>query len=117
MPILRGGDSFRAAFPARLVPHYTTCMRHSRSKPKPAAKGAANAPQQPAARQRPQFTIIGMFVVMLICSVASAGAYYLVREGGQDPSAKLTALLFLLAGPMLLMVIVSLLVALAGRFK
>ena len=90
-------------------------MPSARSKPK---KLPEQAPaQQPAAPQRPQFSILGMFVVMLICSMASAGAYYLVRADGDDPSNKLIALLFLLAGPMLLMVMVSLLVALANRFK
>jgi len=54
---------------------------------------------------------------MLICSMASTGAYYLVRADGNDPSFKLIALLFLLAGPMLLLVLVSLLVALGARFK
>ncbi len=58
-----------------------------------------------------------MFVVMAVCSMASAGAFYLVRADGDDPSFKLIALLFLLAGPMILLVIVSLLVSLASRFK
>ena len=40
---------------------------------------------------KPQFSIMGMFVVMLICSLASAGAYYLVRADGNDPSNKLMA--------------------------
>jgi hypothetical protein len=90
-------------------------MPPARSKPKKAPPAAA--PEQPAAPSRPQFSILGMLVVMLIFSMASAGAYYLVRADGNDPSNKLIALLFLLAGPMLLMVAVSLLVALAGRFK
>lgn len=85
-------------------------------RPKPKKAALPPAPEKPAP-PRPQFSILGMFVVMLICSMASAGAYYLVRADGNDPSNKLIALLFLLAGPMLLMVVVSLLVALAGRFK
>ena len=89
-------------------------MRHSRSKPKPEQPAT---PQQPAGKQRPQFSILGLCVVMLICSVASSGAYYLVRADGTDASMKLTALLFLLAGPMLLMVAVSLLVAAAKWFN
>lgn len=85
----------------------------TKSKPLP-----AKLPQQPSEPPpKPQFSILGMFVVMLICSMASAGAYYLVRADGNDPSNKLIALLFLLAGPMLLMVAVSLLLALASRFK
>lgn len=86
-----------------------------RPKNPPAAKQAA--PEKPAAPHKPQFSILGMFIVMLICSMASAGAYYLVRADGNDPSFKLIALLFTLAGPMILMVIVSLLVAVAARWK
>ena len=82
-------------------------------KPKPLPK---NTPPD-APPPKPQFTILGMFVIMLICSLASAGAYYLVRADGKDPSFKLIALIFLLAGPMLMMVAVSVLVALAGRWK
>ncbi|WP_254506691.1 hypothetical protein [Anatilimnocola floriformis] len=82
-------------------------------KPKPSLPKRAPEPPKP----KPQFTILGMFVVMLICSMASAGAYYLVRADGNDPSFKLIALLFLLAGPMLLMVAVSILVAVAARWK
>jgi hypothetical protein len=89
-------------------------MRRPAAKPK---KPPASSPPEPAASPRPQFSILGMFVVMLICSMASAGAFYLVRADGDDPSYILIALLFLLAGPMLLMVAVSLLVAFAGRFK
>lgn len=89
-------------------------MRRPAAKPK---TPPASAPNEPGRQPPPQFSMLGMFVVMLVCSMASAGAYYLVRADGDDPSFKLIALLFLLAGPMLLMVAVSLLVALAGRFK
>lgn len=89
-------------------------MRRPAAKPK---KTPASSPQEPTASPRPQFSMLGMFVVMLVCSMASAGAFYLVRADGDDPSFKLIALLFLLAGPMLLMVAVSLLLALSSRFK
>lgn len=58
-----------------------------------------------------------MFVVMLMCSLASAGAYYLVRVDGKDPSFKFLAVLFLVAGPMLMMVLLSLLVSWSARGK
>jgi hypothetical protein len=89
-------------------------MRRPAAKPKPLP---TSSPSEPAAPPRRQFSILGMFVVMLVCSMASAGAFYLVRADGDDPDFKLIALLFLLAGPMILLVIVSLLVALGSRFK
>lgn len=88
-------------------------MRRPAAKPK---KLPASTPDEPKAVP-PQFSILGMFVVMLVCSMASAGAFYLVRADGDEPSFKLIALIFLLAGPVLLVVFVSLLVSLAGRFK
>jgi hypothetical protein len=73
-----------------------------------------STPEPPA--PKPQFSILGMFTVMLICSLASAGAYYLVRAD-KDPSFKFIAVLFLVAGPMLMMVLVSFLVAWSARWK
>lgn len=88
-------------------------MRRPAAKPK---KLPTSSPDEPKAVP-PQFSILGMFVVMLVCSMASAGAFYLVRADGDEPSFKLIALIFLLAGPVLLLVVVSLLVSLTGRFK
>jgi uncharacterized membrane protein len=65
----------------------------------------------PATRRRPQFNMLGMMIVMLVCSVAFAGMYYMIKAEQNDASARLTGILFLLAGPMLLMVVVSALVA------
>jgi RsiW-degrading membrane proteinase PrsW (M82 family) len=88
-------------------------------KPKSLPKGAPEpspSNQSGTSGNKPQFSILGMFVVMLICSLASAGAYYLVRAE-KDPSFKIIAVSFLVAGPMLLMVVVSLLVAVMARWK
>lgn len=89
-------------------------MRHSRSKPPnpPPMPPAGNGPVS----QRPQFSILGMFVVMLTCSVTFSGAYYLVRADGEDTTTTLIALLFMLASPMILVVIVSLVIWLTGLF-
>jgi hypothetical protein len=88
-------------------------MRRPAAKPKKLPTTSADEPKAVP----PQFSILGMFVVMLVCSMASAGAFYLVRADGDEPSFKLIALIFLLAGPVLLLVVVSLLVSLTSRFK
>jgi hypothetical protein len=59
--------------------------------------------------------MLGMMVVMLVCSVSFAGIYYLVKAEENDASARLTGILFLLAGPVLLVVVVSALVAIFSR--
>ena len=92
-------------------------MAHRRSKLQPAPPPTApGVPGQPAS-QRPQFSILGMFVVMLSCSVTFAGAYYLVRADGEDTTTTLVALLFLLSSPMLLVVAVSLVIWVTGWFS
>ncbi|QDU25572.1 hypothetical protein ETAA8_06410 [Anatilimnocola aggregata] len=90
-------------------------MRHPRSKPPP-VKPIPPAPAPGPVRRLPQFNLLGLMVVTLICSVASSGIYYLVRAEANEAGMRLTALLFILAGPMLLLVIVSLLVALLKRY-
>jgi hypothetical protein len=84
--------------------------------PKPARPPAKTQPPtteqpSPPAGRRPQFNMLGMMIVTLVCSVAFAGMYYLIKAEQNDASARLTGILFLLAGPMLLMVVVSALVA------
>lgn len=101
---------FDRAKPTRVV--YSNVMRHRRSKPTPVSP---QTPEQPAS-QRPQFSILGMFVVMLASSVTFGGAYYLVRADGDNTTITLIALLFMLASPMLLMVLVSLAIWAANRF-
>lgn len=93
-------------------------MAHRRSKPQPAppSVGSPGTPGQPTP-QRPQFSILGMFVVMLSCSVTFAGAYYLVRADGEDTTTTLVALLFLLSSPMLVVVAVSLVIWVTGWFQ
>lgn len=58
---------------------------------------------------RPRFGIASLLMVMLVFSVTGASGYYLVRSlGERDRSAHLTFILFTLAAPILLMVVVSL---------
>lgn len=57
---------------------------------------------------RPRFGIGALLLVMLVFSVTGAAGYYLVQSLGQrERSAHLTFILFTLAAPILLMVIVS----------
>jgi len=60
----------------------------------------------PTAR-RPQFNLAGMMVVMVVLSVASAPAYYLMRAAQGEPGAQLTGILLVIASPLLLIVAMS----------
>lgn len=61
---------------------------------------------------QPRFTIAGLMLATLVCCVAAAGVSYLVRSGGGKWGV-LVFLLITLAGPLVLMVAVSLAKALA----
>ena len=77
-----------------------------------------SSPPRPAPQRRPpQFALLGLFTVMLVCSFTSAGAYYLVRSMNGETDSQLIGMLFVLAGPMLLMVVVSLLIAFARWWR
>jgi hypothetical protein len=57
---------------------------------------------------RPRYGIGALLMVMLVFSVTGAAGYYLVQSlGEKDRSAHLTFILFTLAAPILLMVVVS----------
>jgi hypothetical protein len=89
-------------------------MRPTRSKPKTTPR---SLPVKPApVVRRPQFNLLGLMIIMLICSVASAGIYYLMRAEANEEGMRLAALLFILAGPVLLLVGVSVLIALLKKF-
>ena len=57
---------------------------------------------------QPKFGMAGLLMVMFVCSVMAAGGYYFVQylRGGRQ--SQLAFILFTLASPMLLMVVVSL---------
>lgn len=65
----------------------------------------------PATRPRPwqpRFTIIGMMLTTLVVSVAAAGVGYLVRNGSSGRFGHLLFLLITLAGPLVVVMLVSL---------
>ena len=69
---------------------------------------------------QPKFGLAGLLMVMFVCSVMAAGGYYFMQylRGGRQ--SQLAFILFTLASPMLLMVVISLMRAvyrLGGRKK
>ena len=75
-----------------------------------------NAPR-PKQPQRPafQFSLLGMMVVMFVVAAAAAPGYYMLHSREGLPQGRLVGMLMILAGPLLLMTIISLLLALLGR--
>jgi hypothetical protein len=57
---------------------------------------------------------MGLMVVMFVCAAAAAPGYYMMRGGPTLPESRLVGMLMVLAGPLLLMTLLSALVALAG---
>ena len=72
------------------------------------------APAARPRRPRFQFTVLGLLVLMLAASMIGAMLYYFVRgwETGQS-SLRLVGMVGVLAGPLLLTILVSLLVLVA----
>lgn len=69
--------------------------------------GSSSPPAAP-----PQFSLGMIFVVTLAASIAVAPAYYLVRGAQGQPGMQLVGMLLVLAGPLLLMVLVSVMISL-----
>jgi hypothetical protein len=76
-----------------------------------------NEPFAKPKRRRPrlQFSLLGLMVVMFVAAAAAAPGYYILRGGEGLPQSRLVGMLMMLAGPLLLMTLISLLVALTGR--
>lgn len=67
-------------------------------------------PQPPAPRQRLQFSIGGLLMLMVVCSVMATAGSYLVRSLQQGTGAsRLVFILFTLVAPIVLLILVSLL--------
>jgi hypothetical protein len=75
-----------------------------------------NVPAKPPPRRRPrfQFTLLGLMVLMFAAAAAAAPGYYLMR-GTDLPQSRLVGMLMLLAGPLLLMTVLSIFLSLIGR--
>jgi hypothetical protein len=69
---------------------------------------------KPTRRPRFQFSLMGLMVLMFVCAAAAAPGYYMFRGGDQLPS-RLIGMLMILAGPLLLMTLISALVSVLGR--
>lgn len=62
-----------------------------------------------------QFTLTGLFVLMFVVAAASAPGYYMLHDGKLMPQSRLVGMLMVLAGPLLLMTLLSVLLAISGR--
>jgi hypothetical protein len=71
----------------------------------------------PSRRPAFQFSLMGLMVAMFVVAAATAPAYYLMRGAGAGsvPHARLIGMLMMLAGPLLLMTVLSVLLALTAR--
>jgi hypothetical protein len=58
---------------------------------------------------------MGLMIVMFVVAAAAAPGYYMFRGSHELPESRLIGMLMVLAGPLLLMTLISLLVSLLGR--
>ncbi len=73
-------------------------------------------PPQPGARPwQPRFGILGLLLLMLVASVMASGGYYFVQMLRGGRSHQLAFILFTVASPVLLLVLVSVLLAVLKR--
>lgn len=81
------------------------------------------APSPPApspratAKRRPrfQFTLTGLMVLMFAAGALAAPGYYLFRAQKELPQARLIGMLMMLAGPLLIMTLLSIFLSLTSR--
>jgi hypothetical protein len=78
----------------------------------PAGRGSTPKPGQKPPRRPPQFPLGGLLGLMVVVGIAMAPAYYMVRGQQGEDGSRLAGMLMILAGPLLLMVIVSSLLSL-----
>ncbi len=75
-----------------------------------------NAPTEHPRRPPPfQFSLLSLFVLMFAVAAAAAPGFYMMRGPAGMRQAPLIGMLMLLAGPLLLMTIVSIFVSIMGR--
>ena len=75
-----------------------------------------SSPSPKRRRPRFQFSLLGLLVAMFVCAAAAAPGYYMTRGGNENlPQSRLVGMLMILAGPLLLMTLISVLLSLGGR--
>jgi hypothetical protein len=76
----------------------------------------SSPPRKPACkRPRFQFSLLGLMIVMFVIAAATAPGYYMLRGSQALPESRLVGMLMVLAGPLLLMTLISIVLAFAGR--
>lgn len=81
---------------------------------KPTPPASATPVRPVSGRPRFQFTLTGLLVLMFAAGAAMAPGYYMLR-GGELPQGRLVGMLMMLAGPLLVMTVLSIFLSLAGR--
>ncbi len=61
----------------------------------------------PPRRPRFQFSLLGLMMLMFVASAAAAPGFYLMRGSKDLPDARLIGMLMVLAGPLLVMTLLS----------
>lgn len=91
------------------------------SPPPSPARGLGGKPlasQKPGPKKPPiQFSLTMLLVMMVVFSLASAPAYYLMRAEEGITEMQLPGMIVLLTGPMLLAIVVSVLVSAVAWWK
>ena len=85
----------------------------SRAPSRSPAAGSGGKPKKPPI----QFSLTMLLVLMVVFSLASAPAYYLMRAEEGVKEMQLPGMIVLLTGPMFLAIIVSIIVATVGWWK
>ena len=73
------------------------------------------APKSPVRRPPFQFSLAGLMVLMFVMAAAAAPGYYLMHGKGDQQNARLVGMLMMLAGPLLLMTLLSVFLAVMRR--
>ena len=74
-------------------------------------------PTPAGAKRRPrfQFTLTGLMLLMFAAGALAAPGYYLYRGQGALPQSRLVGMLMMLAGPLLIMTLLSIFLSLTRR--
>jgi hypothetical protein len=74
-----------------------------------------NEPSQQRRRPRFQFSLLGLMVLMFVAAAAAAPGFYMMRGRSGLPQARLVGMLMVLAGPLLIMTLLSVLLSIVRR--